>query len=92
MENHFVVCSCNSSEHTLRFVYDKEHDEMYIEVQLIHHTSFLKRVVAAIKYIFGHTSRYGVWDCTLIDKKEAIKLKHFINRYAQEKKHGNSKV
>lgn len=79
MKNHFVVCSCNSSEHTLRFIYDKEEDELYTEVQLSQHKSIIKRIVAAVKYIFGHTSKYGVWDCTIVDKSEAAKLRFFLN-------------
>lgn len=83
MENHFIVCSCSSSEHTLRYIYDRAEDELYTEVQLVNHKSFLQRLKVAIKYLFGYTSRYGVWDCTLISKHEANKLKHFLNRYTK---------
>lgn len=85
MENHFVVCACSSSEHTLRFVYDRSEDEMYTEVQLVQHQSLIQRLKIAIKYVFGYTSRYGAWDCTLLSKSEANKLKHFLNRYTNDR-------
>ena len=78
MKNHFVVCDCHSSEHTLRFIYDEEDKELYTEVYLYQHFSFLKRIYVAVKYIFGYTSKYGHFDCTIINKIETLKLKEFL--------------
>lgn len=79
MRNHFVVCDCQSSEHTLRFMYDEENKELYTEVYLNQYRSFFKRVYVAIKYIFGYTSKYGHWDCTMISIPKAHKLKAFLS-------------
>lgn len=79
MRNHFVVCDCQSPEHTLRFMYDEEEKELYTEVYLNQYRSFFKRVYVAIKYIFGYTSKYGHWDCTMISKPKADKLKAFLS-------------
>lgn len=78
MKNHFVVCSCKSSEHTLRFIYDSEIKELYCEVQLNQYRSLLKKLLIAIKYVLGYKCKYGHWDCTLIDKDEMEKLYFFL--------------
>jgi hypothetical protein len=64
-------------------MHDKEDKELYVEVQLHQHRNILKRVLVAIKYILGYTSKYGHWDCTLISKSEAIRLGHFIRNYTK---------
>lgn len=79
MKNHFVVCVCETPEHTLRFMYDEEEKELYTEVYLNQYRSFFKRVWVAVKYVFGYTSKYGHWDCTIISKPKADKLKAFLN-------------
>lgn len=79
--NHFLICACNSAEHTLRFMYDKEHDEIYTEVYLNQYNSFLTRLVIAIKYIFGYTSKYGHFDCTIMTKDSAKKLNFFLKDF-----------
>lgn len=78
VNNHFVICSCLSSEHTLRFMYDKEDKEIYTEVYLNQHNNVFKRIIIAIKYIFGYTSKYGHFDCTLMSAEEAKKLSFFL--------------
>jgi hypothetical protein len=79
INNHFVVCSCQSAEHTLRFICDPEEQTIYTEVQLSQTKSLRKRIVIAVRYIFGRSTRYGVWDCTLMEKDEALKLSQFID-------------
>lgn len=81
MKNHHVICTCNSSDHTIRFVDDGE--DVWVEVQLNTTKNFFQRIVAATKYVFGYTSVYGHWDCTLISPKEARKLYYFIKRYSK---------
>lgn len=83
MDNHYTICSCLSSEHTLRFVLDKENDELYTEVYLNHSNNLFMRIIAAIKYIFGYTSKYGHFDCTIISKQEAKKLSFFLRNYTK---------
>lgn len=83
MENHFLVCECNSSEHVLRYIYDKDENELYTEVNLVQHRNFLKRCLVAIKYIFGYKSKYGHFDTTIINKHEARKLGFFLRKYTK---------
>ena len=83
MNNHFVVCSCSTPEHTIRFLHDRDEDELYTEIYLNQYKGFFKRLVIAVRYLFGYTCRYGHWDSTLISKEEAQKLKHFLGNYTK---------
>lgn len=78
--NHFLICSCKSSEHTLRFMHDKDENEIYTEVYLNQHNSFIRRLMIAFKYIFGYTSKYGHFDCTILSESEARKLFYFLKK------------
>ena len=66
MENVFnqdlLICECASVEHQLIIRYFKEdtEDDVYVEVHLAK-VPFLKRLAYAIKYLFGHQSRYGAF-------------------------------
>ena len=81
--NHFIICSCQSPEHTIQFVCkeEREYDDdlCYVQVQLIQYRSFFQRVVVAIKYIFGYQCKYGHWDCTSLGYNEAKDLRNFLN-------------
>ena len=66
--NHHIVCECLSDEHTLRLIHFKaipKHantdDSIYWSVYL-NPLPWRKRLWTAIRYVFGHRSRYGDWD------------------------------
>lgn len=80
-DNSYIICSCGTPEHLVILTYDKIEKDIYIQTQLHQYRSFFKRIVTAFKYIFNYTSKYGHWDCTLIDKEQANKIYHFFNRY-----------
>ena len=69
----YLECACYSSEHTLRFIYDQEENELYTEVHLNSY-GFVKRLLIAIKYIFGYQSKYGSFDCFIMNPKDRKKL------------------
>lgn len=73
MKPKYFECDCESAEHSIRVVFDEEHGECYIETQLIKQP-FLLRLVAGIKYIFGHQSNYGSWECTILGKEQIEQL------------------
>jgi hypothetical protein len=74
METEYFDCKCMSSEHTLRFVYDPDDNELYTEVHLSQYRNVFVRVWVAIKYIFGFKSKYGHWDCWLLKEKDCERL------------------
>jgi hypothetical protein len=84
MENHYVTCSCQSSQHIIKFCfienYAEENDVCWVDIQMIQWRSFWKRIYVAIKYIFGYEEKYGHWDCTQLSRDEVEKLKKFLDR------------
>lgn len=76
----YVDCSCNSPDHVLRFSYDLEENELWIEIQLIQYRNIFKRMWVAIKYIFGYQCRYGHWDCWLLNPKDCEKIQNILQR------------
>jgi hypothetical protein len=77
MKRFVCSCDCESCDHLFQFIDDGE--DMWIEVQLNPTHSFFKRVILAIKYIFGYYTKFGHWDCTLIDKQTRAELADFLS-------------
>lgn len=75
----FVSCDCGSPEHTLRFILDLEGQMIHTEVYLNNYNNVFKRMWIALKYVFGYTSKYGHFDCTVMDVETASQLIQMIN-------------
>lgn len=92
-EELFVICECSSSEHVLRFSYEKpeydkfgkrwEDGKIYASV-FLRSQSFWKRLKDGIKYIFGYTCRYGHFEETIINQKNAKDLSLLLKKMIQE--------
>ena len=86
-EYHYFECDCGADEHRLVFVLDCEDEteppSLYNSVFLDYNLSFFKRVIAAVKYIFGHKSKYGHFGCWLIKPRDATRMKTMLNRYIE---------
>ena len=86
MEEKLILCNCHSPEHQMLIFYDEEDNIAYVEYHL-KPLPFFKRVIHAIKYIFGYRSKYGDFDEILIDEKYAdyfIELGNKIKENASE--------
>jgi len=79
-------CSCHSSEHTIRFLFDEDEDDLYLEVQLCQTKNFFQRIKAAFKYMFGHQCRYGHWDCVSLDKDTTRDIVILFQEFLDNKK------
>jgi len=79
----YMECSCSSTEHLIRFSFDKEYNFLYLNIHLANCNSWYKRVWVAIKYIFGYKSKYGAFD-EFIFKNENVK--DLLYLLAQQKK------
>ena len=62
--NHHIVCACTSDEHTLRLMHFKadpekgdDFDEVYWSVYLNPYPWY-KRLWVALRYLFGHRSKF----------------------------------
>lgn len=86
IETHYFDCACHLSEHTLRFVYDPEYNELYSEVYLTK-DRFFTRVWHAIKHIFGYQCRYGSFGCWTMDDDDAERLITLLNRKKNKSEH-----
>lgn len=53
------ICECNSIEHQIVMSYFEDEKEVYCNVHLKPERNVLKRIIHAVKYIFGHRSAYG---------------------------------
>ena len=78
MKTQFFECSCFSSEHTLKFIYDEKDKELYTEIYLNQYRNLVKRTWVAIRYWFGYKCRYGAFDCFLFKKEDIKKLQKLL--------------
>lgn len=79
--NELFICRCYNTEHQLIFSYFENDDdkEVYVSVHLNPEYNIWKRVWIAIKYIFGHRSRYGHFDEFIFKKSDAERLQKVVN-------------
>lgn len=75
---HYFECDCGSDEHRFCVTSEDEDDglppQLYFHLQLHQYRNIIKRLVVAVKYIFGHKSRYGHWDTINISEDDANRL------------------
>jgi len=81
METVFVKCTCGSPDHVVMIVLDHEDKEAFIQVQLSQHNNFFKRIILAVKYIFGYKCQYGHWDETLLDQAKIKELRDVLSNF-----------
>jgi len=85
MESNYFDCQCGSAEHTLRFSLETWEDEdvsgeICVQVHLRQHYKWYQRIYMAIRYIFGYQSKYGMYDCTLLQQEEYARLRELLDR------------
>ena len=83
MQTHYFDCKCTSPEHTLRFVYDPQDNEIYTEVFLCQYRNPFQRIWTALKYVFGFKCKFGHWDCWLMQDEDCKRLVELVNRVAK---------
>jgi len=79
--SYFFECRCGSDEHTLRFVLDKEDNEIYVSIFLNKYQNIFKRICVAIKYVFGYKCKFGHWDNWIMCNEDIDKLQKMINDF-----------
>jgi hypothetical protein len=83
METEYFECACFSDEHTLKFHWDADDNQLYTSVYLYHYRNIFKRIWIAIKYVFGYRSKYGHWDCFIMQLKDAERLRSLLDRLVE---------
>lgn len=78
--NELFICQCANTEHQLIFSYfpDDNENEVYVSVHLSP-DRFWKRLVNAVKYLFGYRSKYGDFDEFIFRNQDADKLQSVVN-------------
>jgi len=80
MATEYFECACFSDEHTLKFTYDPEVNELYTSVYLHQYGNLFRRLWVALKYVLGYRSKYGHWDCFLLRPEDAGRLRALLDR------------
>lgn len=77
-----LICSCNSTEHQIVIYKDEEDEKPFEKLAYVHihltKRSFKRRIIPAIKYLFGYRCKYGEWDEILLDKDHVSQLEELI--------------
>lgn len=79
------ICECNSIEHQIVMSYFEDEKEVYCSVHLKPERNVFKRIIHAVKYIFGHRSIYGDFDEFIFNPKDADRLQSVVDHLRTEK-------
>lgn len=90
MVTEFFECACFSDEHTLKFSYDPDENELFTSVYLNQYRNVWKRIWVAVKYVFGYPSKYGHWDCFVMQPEDAERLKALLERFVEGERPAHS--
>lgn len=90
-EKYHFECQCTSMEHDMVVQFDSEDEVVYVHTQLAQHRNFFQRAWLALKYIFGHRSKYGHWEETMLDLKKAEELEKMLLRFKVKCKTGEDR-
>ena len=52
--------------------------EVVLQPHLVTHENIFKRIVVAIRYVFGHRSKYGHWDSRIVESTNYLPLKRAV--------------
>jgi hypothetical protein len=79
----YFECSCSDEAHVLRFSWHPwdEDKDLYTSVFLNQWHGFFWRCWLAVKYVFGYTCPFGHWDCWILRKEDALRLRGMIDDY-----------
>jgi hypothetical protein len=81
-DTEIFICDCHSFEHQAKFMYAEQDNMLYVYIHLAKDT-FWSRLGKGIKYIFGHSSRFGEWDEFIFQEKDEAVLREFLNQLKQ---------
>lgn len=82
MPTSILICECGSTEHQIVIQEDLEDGLVCCHIHLTKY-GFWWRLKAGLKYIFGHTSRYGQWDEFILTPEHAGKLRELSEMLAR---------
>lgn len=87
-EAKYFDCSCMSPEHTVRFVVMldnevPERSDLNLEIQLNHYLPWYRRIVPAIKFLFGWRDLQNEYDTVVFKREDVVRLKEFLQSFEE---------
>ena len=80
MMKKIVICQCGNPEHQI--IINTDENESVLQIHL-NNLNLFKRIVLAIKYIFGYKSKYGEFESVIITKENYNPFKEMIKKLEQ---------
>jgi hypothetical protein len=86
LKTDLFVCTCGDVQHQLivrywkGLVHKEDKPEVFVEVLLNPELNIWKRIVNAVRYIFGYRSKYGDFDEVILEPSDYKKI-YNIARY-----------
>lgn len=86
-DKEMLLCDCESSEHVMLVFFDgiETYPMVYFHVHL-KKLPLYKRIIYAIKYIFGYQSKYGAFDEFIFNNNDIDKLEKIAKYLKKSKK------
>jgi hypothetical protein len=86
MEQHYFECQCSDFNHVIRFTFDEEDGEVWLDVRLNYFEPWYKRVWNAIRFVFKRPVAYGHYDVTMVREEDYARLHDLLDRSALVKR------
>lgn len=80
MKKFSFECDCSSDQHAIKVAFDLENREVFLTTFLPHH-HFFGRLLHAVKYLFGYTSKYGHFEETILSYEKAVELGNLFTEF-----------
>jgi len=77
----YFECDCHSPEHTLKFEFDDDEKFPLIFISVfLSELPWRKRLVEAVKYVFGYKCRYGHFEEFILKKEDCDRLIEIVGK------------
>lgn len=78
-----LYCACSSNEHQISLESDEWEGkkDLYLAIHLSQSQPWYKRIVQAIKYVFGYRCKYGNFDEFIFTTDTAFVVKDYLDKY-----------
>ena len=84
----FTICGCGTPEHQfiLSYFTDEEPEWrwLYLNVHLTTWRNPFRRLLAAVRYVFGYRCRFGEFDEVVMYRHHAEQVRDFLNEFIEE--------
>lgn len=77
MGKEILTCVCASVEHQIIIRYETDENQVYANIYLAD-LPIGKRILNAVKYIFGYKSKYGDFEEFIFDKRDIPALEKVV--------------